>query len=312
MCWWCCMRVLEKCLPRNDIVRELAPYLQHVHQEDGAPDDDTRRGGEPWVRAQSPRDEKNSATSSDSFRNNPNPCALQGQRAHSADDVFIEPKPPYLYVADRSARPLQSTPASAGTANCGPSGSSTIAAFQPHPDRRHPLSHSSNGSTSSPNPQPPPYPEGCESLSTIEVSGSEASAVSGSLSTKKSSVAKIKTDLGDLTPVRWDKVVLVQVSVQGFREMFSQAKELMEDAKLLYEHTVLSRLASEYGGQEVLSHSRSGLFVIAFASEFHAAKWCLSLQLSLVYAAWNDKLLRQFEDMKEVSVTATSGRTKKN
>ncbi|KAF4030741.1 hypothetical protein GN244_ATG17436 [Phytophthora infestans] len=71
MCWWCCMRVLEKCLPRNDIVRELAPYLQHVHQDD-ALDEETRRGGDmggPWVRTQSPRGvDKDSATSSDSLR----------------------------------------------------------------------------------------------------------------------------------------------------------------------------------------------------------------------------------------------------
>ncbi|KAF4322859.1 hypothetical protein BBO99_00002396 [Phytophthora kernoviae] len=146
------------------------------------------------------------------------------------------------------------------------------------------------------------------STQSLDVSGSE---YSGAGSSKKSSGYKIKTEIGDLNPVRWEKVVIVQVSVQGFREMMTQAKDLMEDAKLLYEHTVLSRLASEYGGQEILSHSRAGLFVIAFASEFHAAKWCLSLQLSLVYAAWNDKLLKQFDDMKEVSVT-TNGKTKKN
>lgn len=154
---------------------------------------------------------------------------------------------------------------------------------------------------------------GISSTHSRDLSGSEYSGagLNGTMIGKKSSVMKVKTDLGDLTPVRWEKVVIVQVSVQGFREMINQAKDLMEDAKLLYEHTVLSRLASEYGGQEILSHSRSGLFVIAFASEFHAAKWCLSLQLSLVYAAWNDKLLKQFDDMKEVSVT-TNGKTKKN
>ncbi|KAG2778903.1 hypothetical protein JG687_00001222 [Phytophthora cactorum] len=328
MCWWCCMRVLEKCLPRNDIVRELAPYLQHVHQDD-ALDDETRRGGDmggPWVRSQSPRGvDKDSATSSDSLRhvnaNYPLRHSLDCELSLQTDSTLNPSRPlskmnvrkpdagyqdGYYqdYYSSASLQKEQINSAEISTAQDGLRTVSSQGSSQNQTqERENPtllrltrMEAESGGSTQS-----------------LEVSGSEYSGV-GSNNTmigKKNLVNKIKTDLGDLTPVRWEKVVIVQVSVQGFREMMSQAKDLMEDAKLLYEHTVLSRLASEYGGQEILSHSRSGLFVIAFASEFHAAKWCLSLQLSLVYAAWNDKLLKQFDDMREVSVT-TNGKTKKN
>ncbi|ETI47217.1 hypothetical protein F441_08495 [Phytophthora nicotianae CJ01A1] len=327
MCWWCCMRVLEKCLPRNDIVRELAPYLQHVHQDDTL-DDETRRGGDmggPWVRSQSPRGvDKDSATSSDSLRhvnmNYPLRHSLDCELSLQTDSTLNHGRPlskmsmrkpdsgghdgNYEDYASATLQKEQINSAEISTIQDGSRTISSHGSSQTQTQERENatllrltrMEAESGGSTQS-----------------LEVSGSEYSGV-GSNNTmigKKNLGNKIKTDLGDLTPVRWEKVVIVQVSVQGFREMMSQAKDLMEDAKLLYEHTVLSRLASEYGGQEILSHSRSGLFVIAFASEFHAAKWCLSLQLSLVYAAWNDKLLKQFDDMREVSVT-TNGKTKKN
>ncbi|KAG7399034.1 hypothetical protein PHYBOEH_009925 [Phytophthora boehmeriae] len=316
------MRVLEKCLPRNDIVRELAPYLQHVHQEDNL-DDETRRGTE-WVRAQSPRGlDKDSATSSDSLRHVNTNYPLR----HSLDCELSLPDPgtnlqqPKPLSKMKRKKPdggrSQSSDTSAREISASvqkeQNASAEIAAMQ---DNLRPVNTQNSGSSGQnsdlisllqSNRQDVENGVG-SSTQSLDVSGSEYSTAGSS---KKSLGSKIKTELGDLTPVRWDKVVIVQVSVQGFREMMTQAKDLMEDAKLLYEHTVLSRLASEYGGQEILSHSRAGLFVIAFASEFHAAKWCLSLQLSLVYAAWNDKLLKQFDDMKEVSVT-TNGKTKKN
>ncbi|GMF33171.1 unnamed protein product [Phytophthora fragariaefolia] len=321
------MRVLEKCLPRNDIVRELAPYLQHVHQEDTL-DDDPRRAGEqggPWVRSQSPRGlDKDSATSSDSLRHVNANYPLR----HSLDcELSLQQQE--LVNPSRPLSKMSVKKPDGGTSHDGgeyatasvqkeQSASAEIAAAQ---DALRPVrtqGHSYKQMQDRENPTLLRLTRleaetGGSSTQSGEVSGSEYSTVgsNGTILGKKMAVNKIKTDLGDLTPVRWEKVVIVQVSVQGFREMMTQAKDLMEDAKLLYEHTVLSRLASEYGGQEILSHSRSGLFVIAFASEFHAAKWCLSLQLSLVYAAWNDKLLKQFEDMREVSVT-TNGKTRKN
>ncbi|KAF4144987.1 Adenylate and Guanylate cyclase catalytic domain [Phytophthora infestans] len=327
MCWWCCMRVLEKCLPRNDIVRELAPYLQHVHQDD-ALDEETRRGGDmggPWVRTQSPRGvDKDSATSSDSLRHvNANfplrhslDCELSLQNDNSLNQSrplskMSMRKPDAGYqdgnYQDHASATFQKEYINSAEISSTRDGLRTVSSY----------GNSQNQTQEGDNPTllrlTRMEAESGGSIQSLEVSGSEYSGAgsNNTMSGKKNQTNKIKTDLGDLTPVRWDKVVIVQVSVQGFREMMSQAKDLMEDAKLLYEHTVLSRLASEYGGQEILSHSRSGLFVIAFASEFHAAKWCLSLQLSLVYAAWNDKLLKQFDDMREVSVT-TNGKTKKN
>ncbi|OWZ18334.1 hypothetical protein PHMEG_0007585 [Phytophthora megakarya] len=306
MCWWCCMRVLEKCLPRNDIVRELAPYLQHVHQDD-ALDDETRRGeGGPWVRSQSPRGlDKDSATSSDSLRhvnaNYPLRHSLDCELSLQAENLNQNRPLTKMNVRKPDAgSPDGYNEYSSAAMQKEQSNSAEISAQMQIQQKENPtllrLARMEADTDSN----------------TQDVSGSEYSGGSNTTAiSRKNAVNKVKTDLGDLTPVRWEKVVIVQVSVQGFREMMSQAKDLMEDAKLLYEHTVLSRLASEYGGQEILSHSRSGLFVIAFASEFHAAKWCLSLQLSLVYAAWNDKLLRQFDDMKEISVT-TNGKTKKN
>ncbi|GAB9467360.1 Adenylate guanylate cyclase domain-containing protein [Globisporangium polare] len=358
MCWWCCMRVLEKCLPRNDIVRELAPYLQHVHRDDGF-DDESRRG-DTWGRVVgSPRggefaaynDDKNSATSSDSFRQNPNlypihnRASLEDERALAdAKQQAVKPVNCGTEVrvgpGDTPAMDVPGSSRAAAAAAC--SGALTTVQQQQQqqlllrelkqhgPVRQRMCDRFSSSPTLGPSSASamanmprtylPPIDSAGSKTSSTE-STSEFSAVASSSSNltcsnnsssslqKKNSVAKIKTDLGDLIPVRWEKVVLVQVSVQGFREMVLQAKDLMEDAKLLYEHTVLSRLSSEYSGQEILSHTRSGLFVIAFASEFHAAKWCLSLQLSLVYAAWNDKLLKQFNDMKEVYVT-TNGKSR--
>ncbi|KAL3663032.1 hypothetical protein V7S43_011973 [Phytophthora oleae] len=327
MCWWCCMRVLEKCLPRNDIVRELAPYLQHVHQED-ALDDETRRGadmGGPWVRSQSPRGiDKDSATSSDSLRhvnaNYPLRHSLDCELSLQAD-IAANQSRPFCKMSvrkpdsqdganyqDYASATLQKEQYNSTEISTAQDGSRTMSSQGSSQNQTQERENSTLLRLTRMEAE-----SGGSSTQSLEVSGSEYSGA-GSNNTmigKKGSANKIKTDLGDLTPVRWEKVVIVQVSVQGFREMMSQAKDLMEDAKLLYEHTVLSRLASEYGGQEILSHSRSGLFVIAFASEFHAAKWCLSLQLSLVYAAWNDKLLKQFDDMKEILVT-TNGKTKKN
>uniref|UniRef100_A0AAV1T5N4 Guanylate cyclase domain-containing protein n=1 Tax=Peronospora matthiolae TaxID=2874970 RepID=A0AAV1T5N4_9STRA len=332
MCWWCCMRVLEKCLPRNDIVRELAPYLQHVHQDETV-DDETRRGNGdasgPWVRSQSPQGvDKDSATSSDSLRhaNGTYPlrhsldCELSLQPEHRSSTcrpfVTKNVEPLETQAANRTYQEYAATATVQKQANSrgAPDGGLPTVDGMRTMLLRGSIQHPSQERTNSTLLRTEAESNGGSSTQSLEASGSEycgtGSNGTGAIG-KKPLVSKIKTDLGDLTPVRWEKVVIVQVSVQGFREMTSQAKDLMEDAKLLYEHTVLSRLASEYGGQEILSHSRSGLFVIAFASEFHAAKWCLSLQLSLVYAAWNDKLLKQFDDMKEVSVT-TNGKTKKN
>lgn len=328
MCWWCCMRVLEKCLPRNDIVRELAPYLQHVHQDDTL-DDENRRGdmGGPWVRSQSPRGiDKDSATSSDSLRhvnvNYPLRHSLDCELSLQTDNSLHQTRP-----LDRMSRRKPDSSSTQGGNNqefgriLPTKEQMSIAEISTNQDGNRALMSpgvAQNQWTERENPTllrltRMEAESGGSSTQSLDVSGSEYSGAGSNNATlsKRILVNKIKTDLGDLTPVRWEKVVIVQVSVQGFRDMMSQAKDLMEDAKLLYEHTVLSRLASEYGGQEILSHSRSGLFVIAFASEFHAAKWCLSLQLSLVYAAWNDKLLKQFDDMKEISVT-TNGKTKKN
>ncbi|TYZ61216.1 hypothetical protein PybrP1_000752 [[Pythium] brassicae (nom. inval.)] len=344
------MRVLEKCLPRNDIVRELAPYLQHVHRDDGM-DDDMRRGGgggasgDTWGRpgggGGSPRggefvsysDDKNhsGATSSgDSFRSNPNLVPVYSRLSLDDERALTDAKqlavrsvgevpPPTFDLLTRTASGGVLAPQPVRKRMCDHFSSSAPAL---------PPTHSGSSQSSSSNLSRTHLPhidsvgsktsstdsasEGVAPSSTTS-SAAAAAAANGSSSAmqKKMSVSKIKTDLGDLVPVRWEKVVIVQVSVQGFREMVLQAKELMEEAKLLYEHTVLSRLSSEYAGQEILSHTRSGLFVIAFASEFHAAKWCLSLQLSLVYAAWNDKLLKQFNDMKEVYMTSSS-KSRKN
>lgn len=354
------MRVLEKCLPRNDIVRELAPYLQHVHRDDNMDEETLRRvntgggaSGDTWGRpaGSSPRagefvsyhDDKNhsGATSSgDSFRSNPNlvpvysRLSLDDERAltdakqfavRSLGEVRVDAQTaPNFDLLTRTAsggvlapQPVRkrmcdhfssSAAASLPPPHTGGSGqSSSSSPYNPNLSRTHLPHIDSVGSKTSSTDSASEGVANCSTTSSLTAANSSSSS---SLQ-KKMSVSKIKTDLGDLVPVRWEKVVIVQVSVQGFREMTRQAKDLMEEAKLLYEHTVLSRLSSEYAGQEILSHTRSGLFVIAFASEFHAAKWCLSLQLSLVYAAWNDKLLKQFNDMKEVYMTSSS-KSRKN
>lgn len=334
MCWWCCMRVLEKCLPRNDIVRELAPYLQHVHRDEGAncaEDDNGRRaaaGSSPRGFEFAAYDDKNSATSSDSFRNTPNQGGnLQPMRANSSNDDDCGSNKQPLTVKVVTGPEVRVNPADTPLIDSGIHHPNSKQQQTQRSQRKVQLiahqSSSSSSTASSSNLLYSSYSnmdstDSLRSNTTFQSNTSTSCATTSSTVPpavcvqKLTSMPKIKTDLGDLIPVKWEKVVIVQVSVQGFREMMTQAKDLMEDAKLLYEHTVLSRLTSEYGGQEILSHSRSGLFVIAFASEFHAAKWCLSLQLSLVYAAWNEKLLKQFDDMKECYIRGGNGKSKRN
>ncbi|TMW57003.1 hypothetical protein Poli38472_002928 [Pythium oligandrum] len=323
VCWWCCMRVLEKCLPRNDIVRELAPYLQHVHRDDTVDEEGRVLAGRSGSRVRSPHDfefvayeDQPTARLSDSQGLQPmlNPTESIDHPPDAVDEIVAQTMgglPTPVGVAG-------DTVASRFAANLAPpvKGKQDGNEFNIPTPRQQLWSPHHNQSMSNPStPLSSAHSAvGHHDIGTgrsTQASTSEThSSHEGSIP-KKSSLPKVKTELGDIAPVRWDKVVIVQVSVQGFREMMTQAKDLMEEAKLLYEHTVLSRLATEYSGEEILSHPRSGLFVIAFASEFHAAKWCLSLQLSLLYAAWNDKLLKQFDDMKEEYLPGT-GRGRKN
>jgi class 3 adenylate cyclase len=357
------MRVLERCLPRNDIVRELAPYLQHVHRDDG--DDESRQANGMSVRGVNsiqgvgPTSVARATSTSGTSGNRPtvttNMSSNNGAQSSRARDNVRTPRdcdfvpfgegnsvnsngshrqPPLLHSS--SVDPLDAVDELVGSSanrqsmsnpSTGVSSASQTVGKTTTPLRKHlqppmavvvnsprevpvsrnnrttlktiakqPNQQETNQQPTSQSQQQQHETHTARSASAMTVDGC---VIQDGALQKKTSAPKIKTTLGEISPVRWEKVVLVQVSVQGFREMSTQAKDLMEEAKMLYEHTVLSRLSTEYGGQEVLSQSRSGLFVIAFASEFHAAKWCLSLQLSLVYAAWNDKLLKQFADMRE-------------
>lgn len=302
------MRVLEKCLPRNDIVRELAPYLQHVHRDDGA-DDESRHPGRSGDTNTAAARTRTIANTRATGSRTPRECDfVQYEEGQSITSQDSHRHAPLLHSS--SVENLDTVDEIAGTRaneNQGKTwGKDGLVPMRPgrHLEPTHvPTTQKATTTATTTTSQPKSQATNCGGRNAAAALAGESCGSRESQPPplqKKSSLPKIKTDLGDIVPVRWEKVVIVQVSVQGFREMMGQAKELMEEAKLLYEHTVLSRLSTEYGGQEILSQSRSGLFLIAFASEFHAAKWCLSLQLSLVYAAWNEKLLKQFADMKEM------------
>ncbi|KAF0717346.1 hypothetical protein AaE_010882, partial [Aphanomyces astaci] len=83
--------------------------------------------------------------------------------------------------------------------------------------------------------------------------------------------------------------VFVYVSVAAFQRLARQFQELMEEATSLYVHMIRSRL-NEYGGVEL--RFSEGYFVVMFQTEFNAARWCLAMQLGLMYAAWNPRFLR--------------------
>ncbi|RHY30014.1 hypothetical protein DYB32_004688 [Aphanomyces invadans] len=92
--------------------------------------------------------------------------------------------------------------------------------------------------------------------------------------------------------------VFVYVSVAAFQRLARQFQELMEEATSLYVHMIRSRL-NEYGGVEL--RFNEGYFVVGFQTEFNAARWCLAMQLGLMYAAWNPRFLRAPEAQEEMS-----------
>lgn len=309
------MRVLEKCLPRNDIVRELAPYLQHVHQEDDEEHPSTSNSSDGThdrndfsprhCNAASPPLDAEMIRMSSSVGNCSHPHT---PREPACPFVPYDDKVPASAHCcpsplDTNGQSTARSHVASGTGKSGYSDATPMSHEGCHQLTKANTDRTPLSATAIENSSNCPRYHSDGSIINCDVRSDMSLDSTGILMSsalqKKGSAPKIKTEIGDLTPLRWDKVVIVQVSVRNFREMMEESKDLMEDAKMLYEHTVLSRLSSEYGGQEILHQSRSGLFIIAFASEFHAAKWCLSLQLSLVYAAWSDKLLKHFEGLRE-------------
>ncbi|KAL0585043.1 hypothetical protein ABG067_005180 [Albugo candida] len=310
------MRVLENCLPRNDIVRELAPYLQHAHQEEQPTTQDRERP---------PR------AHDDASRPPQRQTPRIGQSTSSGEiDVVITSGIDSITVNyhDGTQAILESSNNIPVSTNEGQERSTALSGRNGYfnsmhlptltnSQKRMPIVRSTRSEQteyskcSSPVNNTSDTQSGPIRLTTGGYEGGlnphltlASNCMSDpslpTLPLRRPSHQKVKTELGDLTPVYWDKIVLVQVTAEGFREILSRYNsELLEEARLLYEHTVLSRLSSEYGGIELIRQRQSGLYVVAFMSEFHAAKWCISLQLSLVYAAWNVKLLKQIRALDE-------------
>ncbi|KAJ0406802.1 hypothetical protein ATCC90586_000855 [Pythium insidiosum] len=242
----------QKCLPRNDIVRELAPYLQHVHRDD-ATDEESRNLGSLLRQRSADLNDGRSHSGQSSILTAHHGGGPPGTApTHRRDDTIHHP-PTVVSSAqctaakgapgcgkgvEHSERPSVHTPYDTDRTECdfvsfedvgGPSGATSRDSSQQPPmlysgstdqpdavDEIHDHPHDMTSAA-------PAEPLAAKLLPTIKSSGSLQ---------KKPSLPKIKTELGDIMPVRLEKVVLVQISVQGFREMMSQAKELMEDAKL--------------------------------------------------------------------------------
>ncbi|KAJ0400586.1 hypothetical protein P43SY_009504 [Pythium insidiosum] len=265
----------QKCLPRNDIVRELAPYLQHVHREDATDEESRNLGGLLRQRSADLNEGRSHSGQSSILTAHHGGGAPPGTApTHRRDDTIHHP-PTVVSSAqctaakgapgcgkgvEHSERPSVHTPYDTDRTECdfvsfedvsGPSGATSRDSSQQPPmlysgstdqpdavDEIHDHPHDMTSATAA-------EPLAAKLLPTIKSSGSARSDTTTTTAAhshsgrhltrqlqKKPSLPKIKTELGDIMPVRLEKVVLVQISVQGFREMMSQAKELMEDAKL--------------------------------------------------------------------------------
>ncbi|ETW07749.1 hypothetical protein H310_02191 [Aphanomyces invadans] len=339
-CWDCCIRLLKRCLPRNDIVVELAPYLNTANGG-YANNAQTNTGG----RGQTNTTNTHTSLAS-RFTNSQGELqhgATGGGGAHHAGEQSRSGRRRDRHAA---AADIQSGGADPSLGNGRGKGSilnpallsSSTTKFYSHNVHSTDDMHDNDdlGSTSPMNGRGDPYIASTGGLSHVlhkyavsrhqadprcrevyhplphtasghtllpvdVVMGHDVIMQGGGMGGQNTPMLRAcdSTSSIDINVDDFDSsTVFVYVSVAAFQRLARQFQELMEEATSLYVHMIRSRL-NEYGGVEL--RFNEGYFVVGFQTEFNAARWCLAMQLGLMYAAWNPRFLRAPEAQEEMS-----------
>ncbi|KDO33813.1 hypothetical protein SPRG_01692 [Saprolegnia parasitica CBS 223.65] len=296
-CWDCCIRVLKRCLPRNDIVQELAPYLN------------TTNGGYTGQNGTNGRAITNTGMT---------------HRTNSERDLAGGSSGPHSQRTRRRDGDIIDNPASAAVSAGRGKGSilnpQSLQAVKSSSNRSLPRSDTvgTNGYDYAQRPEhrsmTDVYLEFSETADIRALGYAGAMRLSSGHATAQVHdpythdfmstdvqlpILQAQTSVTNSDDAMSDEMnVLVYVSIAAFQRLSRQFQELMEEATALYVHMIRSRLV-EYGGIELRFNNE--FFILGFHSEYNAARWCLAMQLGLMYAAWNPKFLKAPEAQEELS-----------
>ncbi|OQR97989.1 hypothetical protein THRCLA_06812 [Thraustotheca clavata] len=283
-CWDCCIRVLKRCLPRNDIVQELAPYLN------------TTNGGYTGQTGRGLTTTTGMTHSGGEMGTSSNPNSHRSRRQREAAELVENPANAAM-AAGRGKGSILDFQAlqAANNGNLRSSGSGDMYGETFRKEEHRSMTDVYLEYRDTPDLPDFGYSHRLPTLksgSTIseEYTYDNVTTPSQPALQKQSSTAEIDGD--DSTSV------LVYVSIAAFQRLSRQFQELMEEATALYVHMIRSRLV-EYGGVEI--RFNNDFFILGFHSEFNAARWCLAMQLGLMYAAWNPKFLKAPEAQEELA-----------
>ncbi|KAF0718429.1 Aste57867_1693 [Aphanomyces stellatus] len=314
-CWDCCIRMLKRVLPRNDIVVELAPYLNTNGGANGQypTTANTLTGG---GRGQTATNTQVSVASRYTNSqgggngvavvngNHSNHSHSSRRRERQKEQQPVDPSNatgrgkgsilnPALVASSMAYYEHSSMPVDGGAGLYHPPSPNTVGKMFPgnhkygnnrsHHDMRHPDSAMDMDAY-----RPLPH-----------TASGNAILPTDAIHDTQTPMLRAGTSLSyeDMN-VDDDMLVYVYVSVAAFQRLSRQFQELMEEATALYVHMIRSRL-NEYGGIEL--RFNEGYFIVGFQTEFNAARWCLAMQLGLMYAAWNPRFLRAPEVQEELS-----------
>ncbi|RQM28033.1 hypothetical protein B5M09_000327 [Aphanomyces astaci] len=329
-CWDCCIRLLKRCLPRNDIVVELAPYLntanggypnnpqantggggrghqtnattttqvslasRYTNSQGGTQRGNTAGCGNNCSGGQSRssrRRDRQAAATGNIQTGGEDPSLATGRGKGSIlNPALINSSSTKLYDHSLDDDDLGSPMNGRGN----PYVAATGGGLSSHRHRQH------DGRCLDVYHPLPATASGHALLPMDVVMGHDVILQSGGTGQHTPMLCAGSTMSEDIQlDMDMDSsAVFVYVSVAAFQRLARQFQELMEEATSLYVHMIRSRL-NEYGGVEL--RFSEGYFVVMFQTEFNAARWCLAMQLGLMYAAWNPRFLRAPEAQEEMS-----------
>ncbi|KAG9408033.1 hypothetical protein AC1031_021271 [Aphanomyces cochlioides] len=267
-CWHCCIRALKRFLPKNDIVVELNPYLNTNH---GYPHHTTTPGAHQTTTT--------TQVSVASRYTNSQGANHSGQsqsgRRRDRQQQLVDPSQATGRGKGSILNPALLVSAQTPMYHCQ---------YSPHgPKNPHDMSDEDYETYTSHAGAYMPPPSSSSALDTFTPMLRAVNTFS--------STEDVHCEVDNM-------LVLVYVSVAAYQRLSRQFQELMEEATNLYVHMIRSRLI-EYGGIELFFNE--GYFIVGFHSEFNAARWCLAMQLGLMYAAWNPRFLKAPEVQEEMS-----------
>ncbi|OQR84968.1 hypothetical protein ACHHYP_12546 [Achlya hypogyna] len=285
-CWDCCIRVLKRCLPRNDIVQELAPYLNTTNGGYAGNGRAITNTGMTH-RTNSERDASSGAHSQRRRRDgevieNPASAAVSAGRGKGS---ILNPQSMQAVKARHDTVGTGYDYNSSSGRQEHKSMTDVYLEFSETADIRG-FGYAGAGRLSNSYRHAHPHVPGDPYNHDFMGHDLQLPILQAQSSTTGSD------DTSD------EMNVLVYVSIAAFQRLSRQFQELMEEATALYVHMIRSRLV-EYGGLELRFNNE--FFILGFHSEYNAARWCLAMQLGLMYAAWNPKFLKAPEAQEELS-----------